>query len=214
MVTKRTSPKKKTVSTRTNPARATQTRREPAPVSAAPVVRQHQTAHQPVSVVPRVQTTSPVQASTVHIQTLERPGLRSAVGEREHKALPPRPRSRHSLSMWRYVFFTILVSCCVGGAVWYFFTEHLTAEEKKQAYVQSITTKVSQLVLTPAGEIPTIGVIPDPNSITENKDFFKNASQGDYLLVYPHARLMIIYSPGKNIVVNMGYAEATPPASR
>lgn len=137
---------------------------------------------------------------------LQRDGQRDSV-LREQKVLPPRPRQQASLHIWKYLAGTIVCAVVVGVAVWYFFVDTLTAEQKRQEYVSGIVTKIAKLVLIPPGETPTIGVIPDPANITENKEFFKNASQGDYLVVFPNARLMLIYNPTKNIVINMGYAE-------
>jgi hypothetical protein len=138
---------------------------------------------------------------------LERPGIRGAVGEREQKVLPPKPRGRSSFSIWRSVFVTIIFAFVVGVAAWYFFSSNLTAEQKREEYVSGIVAKIAKLALIPPSETPTIGVIPDPSHIQENKEFFKNASQGDYLVVFPNARLMLIYSPSRNIIINMGYAE-------
>jgi hypothetical protein len=129
--------------------------------------------------------------------------------QRPQKMREPKQRTMHASTV-RYIILTIAGAVVVGVGAWYLFADSLTAEQKKEVYVQSIATKVSKLALTPPGETPTIGVIPDPTSIQDNKEFFKNASQGDYLVVYPNARLMLIYSPARNIVINMGYAEVTP----
>jgi hypothetical protein len=78
-----------------------------------------------------------------------------------------------------------------------------TPEQKKEAYIANIAKKITTLALVPESEVPQIGVIPDPAKIKENKEFFVNAIAGDYLVYYPHARLMLIYSPTKGVVVNM-----------
>jgi hypothetical protein len=149
--------------------------------------------------------------SVVYSPPPERPQTLRDSMNKETQVLPPKPKQRAThVNLVKYVIFTIVGAVVVGIAIWYLFADRLTAEQKKEAYVQSIATKVSKLALTPPGETPTIGVIPDPTSITDNKEFFKNASQGDYLVVYPNARLMLIYSPARNIVINMGYAEVTP----
>jgi hypothetical protein len=114
---------------------------------------------------------------------------------------------------WLRVSLMLLGVCAALALLaWYFFfsSPALTPEQKKEAYVQSVVDKIAQIALIPTGETPQIGVISDPSTIKENKEFFRNVVSGDYLVVFPNARLMLIYSPTKNIIVNMGYAEGLP----
>jgi hypothetical protein len=179
-----------------------------APVPVAPRI--------PLGVYPPPESTPTVRPPMAPLRTLqsaplERPMTLRDTMQKETQVLPPKPKQRGmQKDMLRYIVLTVGSIIVLGVGSWYIFSDSLTSEQKKEAYVQSIVAKVSKLALTPPGETPTIGVIPDPASIQDNKEFFINASQGDYLVVYPNARLMLIYSPARNIVINMGYAETTP----
>lgn len=67
--------------------------------------------------------------------------------------------------------------------------------------VSSIMKKVSKLMVLPVGQ-PQVIVIQDANQIKGQQQFFKNAENGDIVLVYPESA--IIYSPSRNKIINVG----------
>ena len=69
--------------------------------------------------------------------------------------------------------------------------------------VKAITEKISKFMLLP-NEIPSLFEVDDANTLKASQPFFANAENGDKLLVYPIAAKAIIWSPSKNMIVNMG----------
>ncbi len=61
----------------------------------------------------------------------------------------------------------------------------------------------AHLVL-PEDEEPTIATISDVEVLAEQQPFFEGAQNGDKVLVYVQARKAIIYSPERDVVVNVG----------
>jgi hypothetical protein len=73
----------------------------------------------------------------------------------------------------------------------------LSSEEAKK-----IKEDVGKLMLLPEDEEPTIATIIDVEKLRgENSEFYKNASNGDKLLIY--SQKVIIYSPDKNLIINV-----------
>jgi hypothetical protein len=64
-----------------------------------------------------------------------------------------------------------------------------------------IVRKVGKLMVLPVGQ-PQMVVVQDANQIKAQQLFFKNAENGDIVLVY--ADTAILYSPTRNKIINVG----------
>ncbi len=65
-----------------------------------------------------------------------------------------------------------------------------------------IVTKVSLILFTESEDEPTVARIDDPDVLRQaNAEFYKNAEEGDYLILYPQRA--IIYREGENIIINV-----------
>lgn len=62
---------------------------------------------------------------------------------------------------------------------------------------------VGQLYLLPTDEEPTVAQIQDKTKL-ENQDFFKQAQNGDYLLLYKKNKLAIVYRENVRKLVTVG----------
>jgi galactose mutarotase-like enzyme len=93
-----------------------------------------------------------------------------------------------------------------------------TPEQKTEAKTADLMAKVSKHMLLPTGENPTIFEIKDPATLASQQVFFANAQQGDQLLVFSQAGKAVIYSPSRDIIVNVGPitnpATTTPKAKK
>lgn len=82
----------------------------------------------------------------------------------------------------------------------------LTSEEGREVMAQKeideLLEKVSRHVLLPIGEDPIIATIGDAASLAEQQAFYKDAEDGDKLIVYKEKAF--IYSPARDIVINVG----------
>ncbi|MEN9390081.1 MAG: hypothetical protein RLZZ283_181 [Candidatus Parcubacteria bacterium] len=75
----------------------------------------------------------------------------------------------------------------------------VTEEESRQ-----IVAAVGKLFVVPTGEDPIVARVTDANALIAEQLFYKDIQNGDYLLIYPAAAKAIIYSPSRNVLVNVG----------
>jgi len=68
---------------------------------------------------------------------------------------------------------------------------------------QELLTKVGKLIILP-NEKPTFATILDAKKLIAEQSFYAGSENGDQLLIYQKAQKAIIYSPTKNILVNVG----------
>lgn len=117
-------------------------------------------------------------------------------------ALPPRPKKRRGLTTW------ILFLALIGVSYWaYKLHNENEALRDPEAQARRIVAAMSQHIILPADEVP--GVFPiDKSQATE--PFFKNAQDGDLLVVYRSTQQAFIYSPARKILVNAGVLMVEP----
>lgn len=107
------------------------------------------------------------------------------------------------------VLFTVLTAVIVillaviGVLVWKY--QQASKDPNKQAKETStrVVDKVGQLYMVPTGEEPTVALIQDKSKL-QNQEFFKNAKDGDYLLIYKNAKIAMVYREKDNKLVNVG----------
>ena len=74
----------------------------------------------------------------------------------------------------------------------------------QQAQVQAIIAKVGKLIILPTGEDPVVATISDASTLMKEQAFYKGSENGDIVLVYQKAAKAIVYSPSRNLIVNVG----------
>jgi hypothetical protein len=80
-------------------------------------------------------------------------------------------------------------------------------EEKK---IAEILEKVGKLTILPAGEKPVLATITDIETLIKEQPFYVGAENGDVVLIYQKSLKAIIYSPKRNIIVNIGPVSIEP----
>ena len=68
---------------------------------------------------------------------------------------------------------------------------------------QELLAAAGKLMVLPAGE-PLIFDIENAEAMAQSQPFFANVQEGDKVLIYVQAGKSIIYSPARNIIVNVG----------
>jgi len=68
---------------------------------------------------------------------------------------------------------------------------------------EDIIQRVSALYNLPGNEEPTIAQIQHQDKL-KDQAFFSNAQNGDSILIYPKAKLAIIYRQSTNKIINIG----------
>lgn len=71
-----------------------------------------------------------------------------------------------------------------------------------QSEVDSLLKSVSKLIHLPTGESPTVATVSDINKL-KSQSFFKNAKNGDKVLIYTKAQKAIIYRPSENKIIDV-----------
>jgi len=110
------------------------------------------------------------------------------------------------LSRFTIVLFVLFIAA-VAAFIWSYMNYQKTKvqlggqdQAMSQQQVNRIMRAVGNLMILPEGE-PTIAVIKDITALA-NQPFFKNAQNGDVVVVYPNQA--IIYSPKRHVLVNVG----------
>jgi hypothetical protein len=84
-------------------------------------------------------------------------------------------------------------------------------QAQAQEEVKKLVEQVGKLIDLPKGEDPTVATITDASKL-KDQAFFKNAQNGDRVLIYSKAKKAILYRPSTNKVieiapVNLGQTE-------
>ena len=102
----------------------------------------------------------------------------------------------------------LLLALAVGGSIYVVkMKPELLGLAKTQvdntAENQNLIKKVGKIIKLPDGELPTIATVSDLSK-TQDKEFFKNAKEGDRVLVYKNAKRAYLYRPSENKVIEVG----------
>ena len=102
-------------------------------------------------------------------------------------------------------FLMTAVLVAVGFSI-YFWNEAEALKKNPQRAAQQETQRllvnVSELIVLPEGETPTIATVTDPERL-KDQPFFAKAQTGDKVLIYTNARKAILYSANLNKIVEV-----------
>lgn len=77
-------------------------------------------------------------------------------------------------------------------------------QELQKNEIERLLTKVKTHMVLPEDEEPTVATISDVDVLIEQQPFFNGAQNGDKVLVYVGAQKAIIYSPERDVIINVG----------
>ncbi len=93
------------------------------------------------------------------------------------------------------------------GAAGYFAKQYYDLRSNPNMAAQEetvqLTNTVSKLYDLPKDEKPIIGSVQDKEKL-KDQPFFKNAQNGDKILIYKEAKLAVIYRQEENKLINVG----------
>jgi len=111
--------------------------------------------------------------------------------------------SKKKLLTFGLVGLIVILVATVGILAWkYQQISKSPSEESKKTSIRVID-KVSKLYFVPTNEEPTVALIQDKTKLG-NQEFFKNARNGDYLLIYQKEKVALVYREGDDKLVNVG----------
>lgn len=113
---------------------------------------------------------------------------------------PEAPKKSKAL----YIVIGLLVLALVATVFLYMEYQSLTADPNvaNQKKIEAVVAKVEKLIDLPQGELPTLATVTDTEQI-KDQPFFKNAQVGDEVLLYTNAQKAYLYSPSKNVIVEV-----------
>lgn len=115
----------------------------------------------------------------------------------------------------------IVVIVLLGmNSIW-LYTENSKLKANPRIAIQEannkLISKISELILLPKDETPTIATVTDPEKL-KDQPFFAQAKTGDNVLIYTKAKKAVLYNPSEHKIVevaplNIGSPE-TPSARK
>ena len=131
------------------------------------------------------------------------PGKQDA-GQHAHKSGGSK---RRPLGLWIALIVTAAVAVGSAATAVVFIVKYNNLKKdpniSAQNTKQRIVDNVSKLYDVPQEE-PTLAKVTEAEKIKKQQEFFKNAQNGDYILVWPNAKLGLLYRESTNKVINVG----------
>lgn len=84
-------------------------------------------------------------------------------------------------------------------------------EEAQKQEVNALLDQVNKHMILPDDEQPTVATVTNVDELKGQQPFFERASNGDKIIIYANSQRAIIYSPEKDIIVNVGTLLADNP---
>lgn len=114
----------------------------------------------------------------------------------------------------RFILLIVIVVVLIAGGGAYYFWSHetfdrsamttTTGEELTDDDVASILQAVSKHIILPEGEEPVVAKIINVDELLKTQQFYRGAINGDILLIYQATSKAILYSPSRDMLVNVG----------
>jgi hypothetical protein len=111
-----------------------------------------------------------------------------------------------------------VVLVVLGGSIGtsiYFFSKYKDVKATNDKVVVAEATKdsvvkaVAKIYAVP-NEEPTLARVNNPAELSKDQSFFAPSQEGDYVLVYPKAKLAILYRASEKKIINVGPVSVAP----
>lgn len=116
----------------------------------------------------------------------------------------------HGATMLAVIFWSLIVLSTGIYASWYV-RNHKgaalaalplgTGGYTSDDYIAAIAKKI---ILPKDNTAPRVAIVTDPALLTEEQEFYRGAEAGDVLVVFEESKRAILYSPKRDIIVNVG----------
>lgn len=98
----------------------------------------------------------------------------------------------------------VVASLAVAG---YFYSQNQQLKKNPQMIGQEradqILEKLSQIIILPTDDQPTVAEVTDP-TLLKDHPFLAKAKKGDFIIVYPKAQKAYLYDPIAHKIIDVG----------
>ncbi len=120
----------------------------------------------------------------------------------------PKVKKRRKFSKKTIVVILILIAAVAVTVYFYRENNRLKTDpsaitELQNKEVEDLTAKIGKLIELPSGETPVVATVDDKEKLKE-QPFFKNAENGDKILIYTTAKKAVVYRPATDKIINVG----------
>lgn len=154
--------------------------------------------------IPHVQKTEPPKVEASVVENVPAPVATPVVAQKE--------KSTSKSSPLLIATFAAIGLGIIGGASAFWITHHgvqfspqhasTLSVPAPQTTVAELQARVGKLMALPEGEEPSIALVSDVQSLKDQL-FFKNAKNGDFVLMYAKARRAILFDAVNNKIVEV-----------
>ncbi|GMU74440.1 MAG: hypothetical protein AMXMBFR44_6370 [Candidatus Campbellbacteria bacterium] len=105
--------------------------------------------------------------------------------------------------MGKKIFITAIILVLLGAGVWYWLSRPEEGSPEAVAReVEKTVAMVSKVMVLPEGETPTVGTVTDPSAFA-GQAFFEKAQEGDKVLIYSGASIIVLYSVSEGKILGI-----------
>lgn len=113
----------------------------------------------------------------------------------------------------KFVFVIIFLGLIATSGYFYYqynklagspVASQIQAEQEAQKTIED----VGKLILLSKDETPTVATVTDIDKL-KDQPFFKDAKNGNKVLIYPNLKQVIVYDPIANLIINVGSVSFT-----
>ena len=113
-------------------------------------------------------------------------------------------KNRYVIYFIRLLLVLGFIAALIGAG--YFYNQYREVTGKNnEAATKRLVKKISKFMILPTG-LPTLATVTDKSKLA-SQPFFKNAENGDKVLIYPEVQKVILYRPQSGKVVEVATAQ-------
>lgn len=119
-----------------------------------------------------------------------------------------KPKTKSVIQIIAIAVAILLILAGIGGT-YYFYKQYNKTKAMlsdpnavDKAESEATLSKIKKLMILPSDENPSIATVLDAGKL-KDQPFFANAENGDKVVIYTKSQIAILYSPGKNLIVNV-----------
>ncbi len=111
---------------------------------------------------------------------------------------------RKFITRRRVAVIVFIMLIILGGYFIYEKYFNLTPAEKVKKELAAAVAGVSKLIILPQDDEPVLATVTDAKTLIAQQAFFVGSENGDQLLLFPRNLKAVLWSPSRNLIVNVG----------